>query len=450
MTKSKTKKKPAKSKDLKHVQDHYLDYPYPERNPEEEKTRLMKVYGDYLGEINHWLFEGKEDFKKGFRVLIAGGGTGDSTVYLAEQLKDTDADVVYLDFSKNSMKIAQERAKNRGLTNIKWVNDSILNLPELGLGKFDYINCTGVLHHLESPDAGLKCLTDSLTERGGMNIMVYAEYGRTGVYQIQNMMNLVNDGVKSRQDEVKNAWTMINSLPNTNWYSRGKDLLADHVKFGDIGMYDMFLHKQDRAYTVPQLYEFVENAGLNFVEFNSPHSRVMLKIETYVKDPEMLKKIKAMDKSKQHAICELMCGSIIKHSFYVSKKKKPIAKFSNLDNTPYFYTVKNVPTQIADYIKENPQIVGGVVNFSWTSDFLGKVTINIPASKYTEHLFRHMAGETKSFKEIFKAIEKDLGEKIDSSVLMTEVNRILPMMGESGSLLLRDKKVSIASMISSS
>ncbi len=154
-----TKKKIAKSKDLKQVQEHYLDYPYPHRNPEDDKTRLMKIYGDYLGEISHWLFDGKEDFKKGFRILIAGGGTGDSTVYLAEQLKDTDAEIVYLDFSKNSMKLAQERAKNRGLKNIKWLNDSILNLPDLKLGKFDYIQCSGVLHHLESPDDGLKALT---------------------------------------------------------------------------------------------------------------------------------------------------------------------------------------------------------------------------------------------------------------------------------------------------
>ena len=179
------KTKTVKSEILKEVQDHYLDYPYPYRDPEDEKTRLMVMYNDYLGSMNHWLFEGKEDFKKGFRILIAGGGTGDSTVYLAEQLKDNkDAEIVYLDFSKNSMKIAQERAKNRGLSNITWINDSILNIPKLKLGKFDYIQCSGVLHHLESPDDGLKILSDSLTDRGGMSVMVYALYGRTGVYQV--------------------------------------------------------------------------------------------------------------------------------------------------------------------------------------------------------------------------------------------------------------------------
>ena len=444
---TKAKKKPAESKDLKQVQDHYLDYPYPHRDPEEDKKRLLKIYGDYLGEINHWLYDGKKNFQKGFRALIAGGGTGDSTVYLAEQLKDTDAEIVYLDFSKNSMKIAQERAKNRGLTNIKWINGSILDIPTMKLGKFDYIQCSGVLHHLASPDAGLRVLTDCLNENGGINIMVYAQYGRTGVYHIQEIMKMVNEGVESRQDEVKNGWEIVNTLPQTNWYNHSRNIIADHINHGDVGMYDMFLHKQDRAYTVPQLYEFVEKAGLNFVEFNSSHSRVMLKLDTYIKNPELLKNLKKLDKAKQQAICEIMCGSIIKHSFYASKKQKPTAKLTDLDNVPYFYTVYNVPKQIADYLKINQHLVGGVMKFSWKSDMLGDVSVNLPVSPYTEHLFRQMIDETKTFKEIHQGIEKDLGKKVTESEFTGEINRIFPVLEEVGVLLLRNKKVHLEPMI---
>ncbi|MDA9163621.1 class I SAM-dependent methyltransferase [Rickettsiaceae bacterium] len=445
---TKTKKKPvAKTKDLKEVQDHYLDYPYPQRDPEDDRNRLMKIYGDYLGEISHWLFEGKEDFKKGFRILIAGGGTGDSTVYLADQLKKLDVEIVYLDFSKNSMKIAQQRAKNRELKNITWITDSILNIPNLNLGKFDYIQCSGVLHHLESPDTAFKILSDSLTERGGVNIMVYAQYGRTGVYQIQDIMNMVNDGVKSRQDEVKNGWEVMNNLPATNWFNRGKDLLSDHTHFGDVGMYDMFLHKQDRAYTVPEIYQFVKDADLNFVEFNSAHSRVILNIANYIKEPELLKRLQKMPKEKQHAICEIMSGAIIKHSFYASKNKKAAAKFTDLNNIPYIYTISNLSAQIAEHIKASPNLVGGNVDFSWKSDLLGDAKLNLPVSQYTEHLFRHMASGDKSLKEIFAAIEKDMDKKIKDSELAAEVNRLFPAMIEAGVLLLRNKKADIPPML---
>lgn len=433
--------KALSEKDLKHVQDHYLDYPYPQRNPEDDKTRLMKIYADTLSEISHWLFNGKESFKKGFRVLIAGGGTGDSTVFLAEQLKDTDAEIVYLDFSKNSMAIAQARAKNRGLTNIKWINDSILNLPKLKLGKFDYINCIGVLHHLESPDEGLKALKEVLSDRGGMNIMVYAQYGRTGVYQIQEMMRIVNKGETSRQSEVKNAWTMINALPNTNWFSRGKELLQDHIHHGDVGMYDMFLHKQDRAYTVPQLYEFVKKAGLNFIDFNSCHSRLALRIENYVKDPELLAKLYKLSKAEQQGISEIMIGNIIKHSIYISNKKDSIASFDDINNVPYFYTIQHLPKQVYEYIEGNPSLIGGAVSFSWNSELAGQLNLNFPVSQYTKYLYKHLIPEDKSFKEIFDAVRKDMSSEVTNEELAAEFKNSLIPLHEAGALLLRNKSI---------
>lgn len=47
------------AKDLKQVQDHYLDYPYPLRNPDDDKKRIMRMQGDFLAEINHNLYKGK-------------------------------------------------------------------------------------------------------------------------------------------------------------------------------------------------------------------------------------------------------------------------------------------------------------------------------------------------------------------------------------------------------
>jgi ubiquinone/menaquinone biosynthesis C-methylase UbiE len=81
--------------------------------------------------INHYCFAGKQSFQNGFRALVAGGGTGDATIFLAEQLRHTDAQVVHLDMSTASIALAKERAQIRGLTNITWVHDSLLNLPAL-------------------------------------------------------------------------------------------------------------------------------------------------------------------------------------------------------------------------------------------------------------------------------------------------------------------------------
>lgn len=432
----------SQPKDLKQVQDHYMDYPYPFRNPEDEKDRIIKIYGDCLGEINHWLYKGRESFKDGFRVLIAGGGTGDSAIFLADQLRDIpNAEVVYLDFSKASMAIAQKRAEYRGLSNITWVNDSILNVPSLKLGKFDYINCVGVLHHLESPDLGLKILKDSLTEKGGMGLMVYAQYGRTGVYQAQEIMRMVNRGASNRQEEVKNGWTVVNGLPASNWFVRGQDLISDLRNMGDIGMYDLLLHKQDRAYTIPQLYEFVEKAGLNFVDFSDCRSRLLLRLENYIADKELLEELKKRDIIEQMAMCEIMSGQLIKHSFFVSNQKDTVASFDDLDNVPYFYTIKGLSKQVYDYLEANPQLLGGTVKFDWKSDLAGELNITLPVTSFTKYLFKYMISETLSFREIFDATAAEIGEKIDDKLLIQNVKNILTVMHDSGALLLRNKKV---------
>jgi SAM-dependent methyltransferase len=166
--------------DLQHVRALYESFPFPARDPgSEDARRLPASRTDILGKVNHHCFGGKRDFTKQFRVLVAGGGTGDSVIFLAAQLRDTDAEIVYLDFSDASLSIARRRAAARDLEQrIRWVNGSLLDAGRLGLGPFDYITCLGVLHHLDDPDAGLRSLTDVLAEGGAMGLMVYGRYGR--------------------------------------------------------------------------------------------------------------------------------------------------------------------------------------------------------------------------------------------------------------------------------
>lgn len=438
-----TKRTIAKNKDNQDVIGHYLDYPYPSRNPEDEKNRLIQLQGIYIGEINHFLFNGKQDFQNNFRILIAGGGTGDAAIYLAEQLRHTNVKITYLDFSKNTMNIAKERAKIRGFKNITWVNDSILNIPKLNLGTFHFINCVGVLHHLPDPQEGLNILQESLTADGAMDIMVYAQIGRTGIYHIQDIMKMVNEGITNRQEEVKNCWGIINKLPKSNWYSKGEELAQDHKNYGDVGLYDMFLHKQDRAYTIPQLYEFVKNANLNFVDFTGVHSRIALRIENYIQDPDLLKLIKSKDIITQQAICELITGNIIKHAFYVSNKKDTIADYKDLDNVPYFYTNKSFPETIYNYIDQNSHDISENFTASYEIAYIGKINIKLPHSKYTKHLFKHLIPGEKSFREIFDAIREDLKEEISDEILSEEITKIIPPLQDSGMILLRHKSIDL-------
>lgn len=136
-------------------------------------------------EIDHFLYGGRRDWSQPFRALVAGSGTGDGLIMLAQKLADIGcpAEISYLDMSEASRAVAEARAAARGLGSIRFVTGDLLSAPELG--RFDYIDCCGVLHHLPDPDAGFAALAEALAPGGGIGLMVYAPYGRTGVYPLQ-------------------------------------------------------------------------------------------------------------------------------------------------------------------------------------------------------------------------------------------------------------------------
>lgn len=328
---------------LKQVRDQYEDYPYPYREPEGEKTRILPTI-DLLEAINHFCYEGKEDFSNNYKVLVAGGGTGDSIIFMAEQLRDTNAELVYLDMSEASMNIAKKRAEIRGLSNITWIHDSLLELPNLDIGTFDYINCSGVLHHLEDPDAGLAALTSVLKDDGVICLMVYEQYGRTGLYHMQDLMQLVNEGETNTQTKIDNCKTILKSLPKHHWYSMTSHLYIDIDIYGDIGIYDLFLHTQDRAYTVPELYDYIENAGLTMQHYNCMDQQMgqyLLKPDSFLKDEGLATLMKELEEKDQLAINENLFSATRKHICFITKEKRPIPTTKDMQQVPFFVSGYN-------------------------------------------------------------------------------------------------------------
>src|SRR4051812_32040191 len=158
----------------------YEAFPYPARDPRDESRRLIVGSPSHLREIDHWIFAGRRPPTQPLRALFAGGGTGDGTLMLAQQMAwaGRPGQVTWLDRSGAAKQLAEARAAVRKLDNIRFEVGSLLDLPGAGLGPFDYIDCCGVLHHLPDPLAGLRTLCGALAPGGGIGLMVYAPHGR--------------------------------------------------------------------------------------------------------------------------------------------------------------------------------------------------------------------------------------------------------------------------------
>ena len=258
------------------VRAQYEQLPYPPRNPADERHRLIPTVGDDLAELNHYCFKGKQSFRDGFRCLVAGGGTGDSAIYLAEQLRHTNAEIVYLDMTEASRRVAEARAQVRGLRNIRWVTASLLDVPTLGLGMFDYINCSGVLHHLPEPKDGLRSLAGVLRDDGAIFLMLYARYGRRGVYDIQRILRTIAPQSEPATVRIARARALLDALPPGNYFRRSLEAWESEIAvdgYGDAGLYDLLLHSQDRAYDIAAIYDLLHAAGLTLIDFTGRQKR---------------------------------------------------------------------------------------------------------------------------------------------------------------------------------
>lgn len=328
---------------LEEVRDQYEDLPYPPCNPEDDKKRMQYTYGDSLQVISHRAYNGELKFDK-LRILTAGGGTGNATIYYAEQLRNyPEAEIVYVDLSEHSMSIAKRRAEIRGLTNIKFVHGSLLECENLDIGEFDIINCVGVLHHLENPDAGLKALKKVLKPDGVMNIMLYGYYGRLEVYMIQHTLKILNKNAKTNQDRVEMAKKLLPSLPASSLMIKNQNKWLYELKNGDAAVFDLLCHPQDKAYRISDIKDFLEQANMYLVLFyGSVTERSKYDaLYQYSKNPAMLSTISLLNEWEKYELAEL-ASMPSKHSFLCVNKKTKKQDVSLHKDSVVCYSILNI------------------------------------------------------------------------------------------------------------
>lgn len=292
----------------------YEAYPYPRRDPRDEAKRLIVGSPSYLAEIDYWVFGAARPASRPLNALVAGGGTGDATIMLAQQLATAGrpGTVTWLDRSTAARGIAEARAKARNLTNIVWEQRSILDLPGSGLGPFDYIDCCGVLHHLPNPAAGLDALLSVLAPGGGLGLMVYAPHGRTGVYMLQDALRILAPEQDPPQQRLDTARRVMAHLPETQWLRQNTNF-ADHLDGTDAGLYDLLLNPRDRAYTVPAFHSLLSAAGLRVTCWVEPRRYDPIPL---LPDPKLRARVEALDPVARAAVAEALAGNMAVHIVY--------------------------------------------------------------------------------------------------------------------------------------
>lgn len=290
------------------VQGFYERYPYPRPIDSLENYRrrwqeLQRRRADFH------LFWPARPYREDFSILIAGCGTSQAAKHA---LRWPAASVTGIDFSATSVRCTEELKRKYNLHNLQLHQLPIERASELETS-FDQIICTGVLHHLADPDAGLRALRGVLKPDGTIHLMVYAPYGRTGIYMLQEFCRRL--GIQATDQGIRELIVALASLPPGHPLG---NLLREAPDFREeAALADALLHPQDRAYSVPQLFDFIKKGGLRFDRWikqapYSPHCGVMSKI------PQSSRLVQ-LPLAEQYAAVELFRGTMVCHSVIVSR-----------------------------------------------------------------------------------------------------------------------------------
>ena len=390
------------------------------------------------------LAESEYSIRRPFRILVAGAGCGDPTIACSHsfELEDIPVELVHLDLSSRSNAIAKLRAEHllsqdlvaklfyvRGsISRVAEAVKDIQNSEEEGIvdglantlldidndkdfqtihalfsKKFDFIHCTGVLHHSKEPRKSLLDLKSLLRDGGGIALWVYSSSGgRDGIQDFQRMMKILSPrseeeiadtrlawgsernptGVSSTNklsarerlrrrhaERLEIAWDLLANLPESNrlvrnpvlwnsisgWlaqYSESLDELHHDAQSSEleehteprwnVRMSDMFLNPVDREFSVRDVLDWLSSAGLEpakWLDVDSGHFDLGFKAGSHLH-----RVVTALDEIDKLALGEMVQGTAVGHRLIIVPTAKQ--ETGKKLRPPEKYSPKIVPPKL--------------------------------------------------------------------------------------------------------
>jgi len=194
------------------------------------------------------------------KVLIVGCGTGQQ-ILLSQIYKN--AQIIAIDLSLPSLSYAQRKVNEFGINNVKLIQMDILEINLLE-EKFDVIECSGVLHHMDDPSEGLKVILSVLKNNGFLKLGLYSELARKDIvearkYITDHKLETSSIDIKEFREKVSSGKiAKINNL--RNW--------SDFYTMSECR--DLCFHAKEHRFTIEKVKQTLRFNELKFLGFQLP------------------------------------------------------------------------------------------------------------------------------------------------------------------------------------
>jgi len=261
------------------------------------------------------------------RILDAGCGTGCGTEYLVHL--NPQAEVVAFDLSPTALATARERlelsvpdARHRTSLYCKSIFD--LEDGEIS-GRFDMINCVGVIHHTPDPARALQMLAGKLAPGGILHVFVYAEAGRWEIRRMQAAIALIQEATGSKGDYKKGVAlgrALFRALPDENRLKKRENERWAHDNRSDATFADMYVHPLEHDFDVPSVLALAEKSGLRFLGWSNARNFDLDHL--LGNDPEVRQLVQGLSDAERWRLVELLDPERITHfEFFLARDPFP-------------------------------------------------------------------------------------------------------------------------------
>jgi SAM-dependent methyltransferase len=239
-----------------HVRSMYDAYPFP-----------SPVAGDGLindtANLVAFLFASNSFSNK--RILDAGCGTGHRLLGFAKRFPN--ASFLGIDIATTPLNVARKLAEKHRIANIRFRQGDLMTLR--ASEKFDLVVSTGVIHHLEDPEKGLKNLCECLASGGNIILWLYHPYGEFDrLLQRELVLTLWDRDKMSFQEGIKVMEELEISLAMER-YSGAYATRDNHVLDTVSMNVDGYLHPIVNAYRFEEALDMFARCKMDWAAVHS-------------------------------------------------------------------------------------------------------------------------------------------------------------------------------------
>ncbi len=194
------------------------------------------------------------------QILAAGCGTGKQALEAAKRYKNCH--VTALDISRASLAYAMRKTAELFIENVEYAQADILSLTH-SVHRFDMVECTGVLHHMQKPIEGWRALSHVLKPGGVMKIALYSAKARESITRCRQQ--IAQEEIGQSEDEIRR---FRQRLMSDDQMQRAYPFTLSTDFYSMPECRDLLFHRQEHCFSIPHIAQCLQDLGLKFICFD--------------------------------------------------------------------------------------------------------------------------------------------------------------------------------------